>query len=125
MWRRPFAWLLWTAEKRAAVASSGEEKVFCPFCCARERGGKDAGKRNATAASKESPDQLDFLSFNFARRILLFSICKFQEARGPKRNFDQQSLVMAAAVRSTATAMKSTTATAVESAATEARLSPV
>ena len=46
-----FSSLFWAAVTSALLASSGEENVFWPVCCAMERVGKHAVKRIATAAN--------------------------------------------------------------------------
>src|SRR5208337_1733272 len=70
--------LLCTAVTSALLASSGDENVLWPGCCAMDRVGKHPTRRIATAANFVRLAQQNLSKFSFIRRIR--SISKFLQA---------------------------------------------
>src|SRR5208282_3226174 len=85
---RAFSSLLSSTATSASLASSGDENVFWPCCCAMERVGKHTIRRMATAANSGRLAQRNPPRFSFARRIGLLSNSKFHNPLRTPRTRD-------------------------------------
>src|SRR5580698_9858658 len=104
-----FSSLLWIAVNSALPASSGDENVLWPGCCAADRMDKQTAKRTAITASLVTLVQANLSNFSSVRRILHLSISNSYELC---RETDDTSITAA---------LKSSASTTAESAsATEA-----
>src|SRR5258707_4914226 len=75
----PFSSLFRAAVTNALLASSGDENVFWPCCCAMELVGKHPVKTITTAANSGKLPQLNLPKLSFVRAMWLLSISKFHE----------------------------------------------